>query len=119
MRWQGPELEALRQAYECRGVKVDDLAARFGTNRGHVGRLANRHGWKRRRISRLPEAAHRQWNLYRKVQAIAGHAAALEAVAPDERVVPSLAHGLACSPPPALAAVVKRNEDSGERTNAT
>lgn len=79
-RWKGEELDALRVAYETTALMVVDLAADFCTSPGNVCRLVKRNGWKRRGVERLPEAAHQQWKLYRKVQAIAGRAAALEAV---------------------------------------
>ncbi len=81
-RWKGETLLGLRIAYEeMPRLPVNDIAAFYGTSRGHLMRLAKQHGWKRRQADWLPAAAHDNWNLYRKVHRIAGRAVALEAVA--------------------------------------
>lgn len=80
-RWKGPELDALRVAYETTALMVDDLAIDFRTSRGHVCRLARRNGWKRRGAERLPDVARRHMRTYRERQRYFGRALALEVVA--------------------------------------
>lgn len=79
-RWKGLALEQMRAAYELRAVKVDDLAAYFGTSRGHMMRLAKRHGWNRRSPGFLPPAAHRHRYKYIEARRWFGRAFALEVV---------------------------------------
>ena len=56
-RWKGPELAALRVAYESTERMVASIAADFHTSPGHVCRLVKRHGWKRRGYERLTALA--------------------------------------------------------------
>lgn len=79
-RWKGQNLADLKAAYEGDQEQVEEIAARFKTSRGNLSRLAVLHGWRRRGPGRLPPEAHAHWNLYRKVQEIAGREAALQAV---------------------------------------
>jgi hypothetical protein len=81
LRWKSTALAALRHDYEVGASPVNDVAATHATSRGHVMRLAKRHGWKRRQADRLPPEAHANWNTYRNVQRWHGRAVALAVVA--------------------------------------
>lgn len=80
-RWHGPELDALRLAYETTALMVVDIAGDFHTSPGHVCRLVKRHGWKRRGYERLPDAVRQHWKWYRKLKAEYGRAAAIKEIA--------------------------------------
>ena len=58
-RWYGPRLEALRADYEGTSCTLPELAARHGTIRAIVCRLARENGWlrhadRRGRLGRIP-----------------------------------------------------------------